>query len=442
MPRNGNKKSNSAFPLQSPKGMHDILPDASLLFERLRTIVKEIAEFYGFGQIETPIAEYAALFERGVGMGTDIIEKEMYVFRTKGGDRLALRPEGTAGVARAYLEHGMQTWPQPVKLWYWGPMFRHDAPQALRYREFHQAGFECFGEEHPAIDVELIQLTYRILEEFGIGRMRIEISSLGCRECRGLYKAALKAFYRPKLKRLCEDCKRRFAENPLRLLDCKEEGCVLLRRDAPEIVERLCGACRMHFKQVLGLLDDLGYPYLLNPHLVRGLDYYNRTVFEFFPEFRKEENLQSSSLAIASGGRFDYLTEMIGGPKIYAVGSAIGVERAIAAVKQAGGAIPSPKMPKVFLVQLGDLARLKVLQMIEEFRKADIWVATSLGRDSIKAQLKAADRIGATFALIIGHKEAVDGNVILRDMASGSQETIPAALIIQTLKERLKKMKR
>jgi histidyl-tRNA synthetase len=374
-------------------------------------------------------------------MGTDIIEKEMYVLRTKGGDRLALRPEGTAGVARAYLEHGMQTWPQPVKLWYWGPMFRHDAPQALRYREFHQAGFECFGEEHPAIDVELIQLTYRILEEFGIGRMRIEISSLGCRECRGLYKAALKAFYRPKLKRLCEDCKRRFVENPLRLLDCKEEGCVAMRRDAPEMVERLCEACRTHFKQVLGLLDDLGYPYLLNPYLVRGLDYYNRTVFEFFPEDSGDKTA-SSALAIAAGGRYDYLLEMIGGEKIPAVGSAIGVERAVAAFRQAGGTPPASKMPKVFLVQLGDLARLKALQMIEEFRKADIWVATSLGRDSIKAQLKAADRIGATFALIIGHKEAVDGNVILRDMASGSQETIPASLIIQTLKERLKKMKR
>lgn len=440
MPRK--PKVQPSFQLHAPKGMHDILPEDAALWERFRTLARDIAAFYGFGFIETPVLEYAALFERGVGGGTDIVEKEMYVFRTKGGDRLALRPEGTAGVARAYIEHGMQTLPQPVKLWYWGPMFRHDAPQALRYRQFHQAGFECFGEDHPAVDAELIQLTYRILEEFGIDRMRIEISSIGCRECRGSYKAALKAFYRPKLRRLCEDCRRRFAENPLRLLDCKEETCVLLRQGAPEMVERLCDACRDHFKKVLGLLDDLGYPYLLNPYLVRGLDYYSRTVFEIFPEFPDGSDASAKTVAIAGGGRYDYLVEAIGGPKTDAVGSAIGIERAIAAFRQLGGKPPAPKAPSAFLVQLGDLARTAALKMIEEFRKADIGLATSLGRDSIKAQLKAADRLGVAFALIIGHKEAVDGNVILRDMHSGAQETIPATQIIEVVRARLKRTKR
>ncbi len=435
-------KLDSRLYLHTPKGMHDILPDDAELWEKFRSLAREIATFYGFGFIQTPILEYSALFERAVGRGTDIVEKEMYTLRTKGGDYLALRPEGTTGIARAYVEHGMHTWPQPVKLWYLGPMFRHDSPQALRYRQFHQAGFECFGDEHPVIDVELIQLTYKILEEFGISPIRIEISSIGCKDCRSTYKIALKSFYRSKLKRLCEDCKRRFVENPLRLLDCKEESCVIARHGAPEMIGRLCENCRHHFKKVLEFLDDLKYPYLLNPYLVRGLDYYNRTVFEIFPEFHEKKDSLLNNLAIAAGGRFDYLLDMIGGPESAAVGSAIGIERAIAAFKSFLGKIPTKKKANVFLVQLGDLARVAALKMIEEFRKAGIELATSLGRDSIKSQLKVADRLGVAFSLIIGHKEAVDGNVIFRDMQSGSQELIPGDQIIKVVKERLKKIKR
>lgn len=429
--------------------MRDILPDDALIWEKFRTVSRDIATFYGFGFIETPVLEYSALFERGVGGATDIVEKEMYAFRTKGGDRLALRPEGTVGTCRAYIQHGMTALPKPVKLWYWGPMFRHDAPQAFRYRQFHHAGFECFGENHPSIDAEMIQLAYRIFEEFGIRRMRIEISSIGCRECRAHYKSALKAFYRLKLKRLCFDCRRRFIENPLRLLDCKEETCVLMRHGAPETVERLCETCRTHFKKVLEFLDDLDYPYLLNPYLVRGLDYYNRTAFEIFSESpdNAPEDLSlrrgpsSKAVAIAGGGRYDYLVKMLGGPETDAVGFAIGVERAIAAFLESGGKAPAPKVPSVFLAQLGDLARTKALKMIEKFRKADIGIAASIGRDSIKAQLKTADRLQAPFTVIIGQKEAVDGNVILRDMQSGSQEAIPDAQIIETVKNRIKKIK-
>lgn len=465
--KDGRKKQSEAV-LHSPRGMHDVMPEDALLFEKFRLHVKGIAEFYGFNLIDTPVVEHAALYERSVGVTTDIVEKEMYSFRTKGGDRFALRPEGTAGVSRAYIQHGMATWPQPVKLWYWGPMFRHDAPQALRYRQFHHAGFECFGEAHPVMDVELIQLTYRILEEFGISSMRIEISSIGCKSCRLPYRNALKAFYRPKARRLCADCRKRLINNPLRLLDCKNETCILLRSGAPEMIERLCEPCRSHFKQVLRMLDDLGYPYLLNPYLVRGLDYYNRTVFEIFPEplglkkssvkvkkFSSENtnnvlsfsatdqasNQPPKTVAIASGGRFDYLTEFIGGPMTPAVGLAIGVERAVHFLKKSGAKIPTTKSPKIFLVQLGDLARVKALKLLEEFRKEGVGLAASLGRDSIKAQLKSADRMGAMFALIIGHKEVVDGNVILRDMRSGTQESIPVSQIIKTLRERWKRAK-
>lgn len=436
------------LPFQALRGMHDVLPEEGALWEQLRTHSRAIAEFYGFGFIETPVIEYADLFERGIGCATEIAEKEMYSFRTKGGDRVALRPEGTAGVARAYIQHSMQTRPQPVKLWYWGPMFRHDAPQALRYREFHHAGFECFGEESPSEDAEVIQVTYKVLEEFGIKNMRIEINSIGCQTCRPAYKSALKAFYRPKLRRLCPDCRRRFVENPMRLLDCKEETCVMLRSGAPEIVERLCDDCRSHFKKVLGMLDDLGYPYLLNSYLVRGLDYYSRTVFEIFPETDPKtggNNSDKPALAIASGGRYDRLVEFLGGPAAPAVGAAIGVERAIAALRRGAPTSAKPSAAKgqsAFVVQLGDLARVKALKLIEEFRKEDIGLASSLGRDSIKAQLKAADRLGVPFALIIGQKEAIDDNVILRDMASGSQETIPIPQIIGVVRARLKKAKR
>jgi histidyl-tRNA synthetase len=424
--------------------MHDVLPEEGFLWEKLRSNVRDIAEFYGFGFIETPIVEYAELFERGVGHTTELVEKEMYTFRTKGGDRVALRPEGTAGVVRAYIQHGMQTRPQPVKFWYWGPMFRHDAPQALRYREFHQAGFECLGEASPSLDAEVIQVTYKVLEEFGIPAMRIEINSIGCQTCRPAYQASLKAFYRARAGRLCPDCRRRLVENPLRLLDCKEEQCVALRSGAPEIVERLCEECRNHFKKLLEMLDMLGYPYLLNSYLVRGFDYYTRTVFEIFPELEPSRSTEGAPvLAIAAGGRYDKLVEFFGGPPTPAVGSAIGVERAIAAVRQMApeAAQESPERPSAFVVQLGDLARVKALKLIEEFRRAGIGLASSLGRDSIKSQLKVADRLGVPFALIIGHKEAIDDNVILRDMASGSQETIPTPKIIDAVRSRLKKQK-
>lgn len=444
------KKKNEVDFLHTPRGMYDILPDEILLREKLRYIAASVAEFYGFRMIETPVLEHEELFTRGIGRQTQIVEKEMYCFRTKGGDRLALRPEATAGICRAYIQHGMANLPSPVKLWYWGPMFRHDAPQRGRLRQFWQAGLEYFGEEHAAVDAELIQATVKILEAFGIKNLRIEVNSVGCGQCRALYKTALKAYYRSRVRRLCADCKKRIRENPLRLLGCRNEICVLIKKDAPEITERLCGTCRDHFKKLLEFLDDLGYPYLLNPHLVRGLDYYNRTIFEIFPEStlvathhgvnmsRAPNPLEG--LAIAGGGRFDYLVEMLGGPKTPAVGSAIGVERAIAVLAEIGAKFPERPGQRVFLVQLGELAKKQSLKLLEEFRKADIKLAASLGRDSIKAQMKVADRIGAHIALIIGQKEAIDETIIMRDMQSGSQETIPVSKIVDAVKDKLNKI--
>jgi len=435
-------RSAKTVSFQAPKGMHDILPPETLLWEKLRRQVKDIAEFYAYELIETPIVEEEDLFRRGIGLATDIVEKEMYTIRTKGGDHLALRPEGTAGVVRAYIQNGVASWPQPVKFWYWGPFFRHESPQAGRFRQFHQAGLEYFGEEHPAVDVEIMQVTTKIIEGFGLKNFHIELNSIGCSKCRPAYKSLLKNYYRNRTGRLCPDCKRRLKDNPLRLFDCKNEVCILMKENAPEIVENLCDECHDHLKSILEFLDDLNIAYLLNPYLVRGLDYYNRTVFEIVPNVSKDdlqtENVGSSPKAVAGGGRFDYLASFLGGPETPAVGAALGIERLIAAWRDQGGKPPVKAAPKVFLAQLGELAKRKSLKIMEDFRKANIDVATSIGRDSVKAQLKVADRFGTPYALILGQKEAFDGNIILRDMHSGVQETIPLEKIIEELKEKLK----
>lgn len=440
MPKKTKKEARAAF--QAPRGMHDILPPDTYLFEKFRKIAASIGEFYGFELIETPVLEDVELFSRGIGFATDIVEKEMYTLRTKGGNKLALRPEGTAGVVRAFIQNGLSNWPLPIKLWYWGPFFRHESPQAGRFRQFHQAGFEYFGEEHAAVDVEVMQVVLEILRAFGIKNFHIEINSIGCPKCRPAYKSLLKAYYRNRAARLCQDCKKRLKENPLRLLDCKNDVCILMKGGAPETVENLCDQCHDHFRRVLEFLDDLSFPYLLNPYLVRGLDYYNRTVFEMVPDTGKE-TLQphvggSSQAAIAGGGRFDYLVETLNGPKTPAVGASIGIERAIIVYKEQGGKVPLRPAPKVFLVQLGELAKKKSLKLLEDFRRAGIDVSTSLGRDSIKAQLKAADRLGVTYSLILGQREALDESIIMRDMQSGVQETIPLGKLIEEVRARFK----
>jgi histidyl-tRNA synthetase len=442
MPRQGTKKKKADSLLLTPKGMHDILPPETLMWEKLRRATKDVADFYDFEFIETPIVELEEVFRRGVGLDTDVVEKQMFNLKTRGGDRMVLRPENTAGVVRAYIQHGMANWPQPVKLWYWGPMFRHENPQSGRYRQFHQIGFENFGEEHPAVDVEIMQVTAKILEAIGLKGFHLEVNSIGCANCRPAYKNLLKSYYRNRANRLCPDCRRRLKTNPLRLLDCKNEVCVLMKGSAPETVENLCEECRAHFKKVLEFLDDAEIPYLLNPYLVRGLDYYSRTVFEVVPSQEKEgltvDSSGSSPKSIAGGGRYDYLTKMLGGNDTPAVGVSVGIERTLSALKDQGVKFPVRATAKVFLAQLGELAKRKSLKLLEDFRRADLRVATTLGRDSVKAQLKVADRMGVSWALILGQKEAVDHTIILRDMQTGVQETIPLDKIVEEIKERLR----
>lgn len=418
--------------IQSVKGMHDILPEEQPWFDYVLKKGREILEDYGFSRIETPVLEYTELFEKGVGLGTDIVEKEMYSFKTRGGDQLTLRPEGTVPIVRAFIENGMQSLPQPIKLWYFSPMFRHEQPQAGRYRQFWQLGVELIGDFNPSSDAEIIFILYKLLQELGFKDLVFQINSIGDENCRPEYKKVLKNFYRSKIKRVCASCRVRFRKNILRMLDCGNEGCKEILKSGPQIVDFLDEECKEHFKTVLEFLDEIEVPYILNPFLVRGLDYYNRTIFEV-----KDE----SEIQLAGGGRYDKLIELLGGTKFGAVGWAIGVDRVIIDLKKIGIKLPKTReKPKIFLVQLGELAKKKSLILFEEFRKAGINIQASFSRDSIKSQLRIANKLGVRFTLIFGQREALDGNIILRDMGSSVQEIIPIEKIIEEVKKRLKEI--
>lgn len=423
---------------QTPKGTVDILPEDQKYFEKINKVVKETARDYGFEKIDTPMFEDTDLYLQGVGASTDIVEKQMYTFKTQGGDSITLRPEFTAGIARAYNQHGMFNIPQPVKFWYMGPVFRYEKPQEGRYRQFSQFGFEILGDQDPAYDAQAIKMTLNIFKALGLKDIGVEVNSIGCKNCRNAYRKELLSYYKSRVNKMCKDCKRRYKENPLRLLDCKEEECAEYKAGAPHSVDKLCEECKPHFKGVLEILDELEVPYVLNHFLVRGLDYYSKTVFEFFPHVDDTENRASQS-ALGGGGRYDYLVEMVGGRPTPAVGVACGVERIVAMMKKENVRMPAERVPNVFLAQLGSFAKKKAMKLFEELNDAGISVDESFGKDSIKSQLKSADRVGAKFSLILGQKEALDGTVILREMSSGSQEIVPVEKIIKVLKARLEK---
>lgn len=424
---------------QTPTGMHDILPEEMPWRMFVEKGVAHLADAYGFERIETTMLEAEEVFAKGVGAATDIVEKEMYTLRTRGGDKLALRPEGTASIVRAYLQHGMKTWSQPVRLWYLGPMFRHERPQAGRYREFWQAGFEVIGTEEAVADAEAVMVTVATLTELGLKNLALQVNSIGCSQCRPVYRKMLVSFLRSRQGELCVNCRKRLKINPMRILDCKEEKCQRVVQDAPETVDHLCEACRAHFRTFLEYLEELQVPYMLNARLVRGLDYYARTVFEVRTEGSTPENAGAQS-ALASGGRYDPLFRILGGKTVGAVGSALGIERIIMALKSAGVTPPAPIPPHVFIAQLGEQAKRKAPALFEELRRSKFRVRASFGRDSIKSQLRIADKLGASFVLILGQKEVSDNTVILRSMATGSQETIKRPALVVTLKERLKRV--
>lgn len=427
------KRVNKRRLLQAPRGMKDILPEDFIYYEYILETAKKTLEFYNFKRCEPPILEKAELYNKGIGAHTDIIEKEMYTLKTKEtGELLALRPEYTAGIVRAYVENGMFNWPQPVKLYSFGPNFRHEKPQAGRYRQFYQLNIETIGDSSPALDAEVILASSAFLENLGLKQNELElrINSIGCNKCRLIYIRALVKYYKQYLKNICKDCQRRLKINPLRVLDCKDQKCVAIKEKAPNFLDYLCPACKDHFKEVLDILDSVGVAYVLDKTLVRGLDYYTRTVFEI------SKKNEESSLSLAGGGRYDYLVKLLGGLDRPATGVAFGIERLVEAVKLIKPEMRSPE-PKVFLIQLGNAAKKQAFILLEKLRKANILTEANLEKDNINAQIKNADRVQARYALILGQQEVLDGMIILKDMTSGLQETIPQERAIEELKKRL-----
>lgn len=419
---------------RAPRGTSDILPQEQVYWRYVESRAVGLGELYGYERIDTPTFEDVGLFSRSIGEGTDIVEKEMYTFEDKGGNRLTLRAEGTAPVCRAYLEHGMHNLPQPVKLYYLAPIFRYERPQAGRYREHYQFGCEVLGDGSPALDAEVIDLAWQFFSSLGLSRLTLKLNSIGCRECRPGYLTALKDYYSGYIERLCRDCKSRLKRNPLRLLDCKQPQCQAAAEAAPKSSDYLCPGCAEHFNRLKGYLERLGLPFEVSHRLVRGLDYYTRTVFEIQPE------AGGSQSTLGGGGRYDDLISELGGKPTPAIGFATGLERIIINLKEQGITAPPLAGPAVFVAYVGDAARDEAVVLAAGLRRAGIGVIGAVGGKSLKAQLRQANSLGASCAVIIGDEEMAAGRVVLRDMTTSAQEDVPLSELEERLKKRLKEV--
>ncbi|HWR98955.1 MAG TPA: histidine--tRNA ligase [Candidatus Methanoperedens sp.] len=408
----------------SVRGTRDVLPEETARWRRIERSFREVFERYGYGEIRVPIFEETALFARGLGDASDIVEKEMYTFPDKSGNSLTLRPEGTAGVVRAFLENGLDKLPPPVKLWYAGPMFRYERPQKGRQRQFHQIGAELFGVAGPEADAELLEMVHAAFAQLGLPGLALQINSLGDANCRPAWRAALIAYFRPRAAELCENCRRRLEANPLRVLDCKAEGCRALRAGAPDVRDFLCEPCREHFAAVRALLDAAAVPYTVNSAMVRGLDYYTRTTFE----------LTSLGLGaqdtVAAGGRYDRLVEEFGGKPTPGLGFALGVER-LALVLGAGAGEVTPR--PIFVAALGSAARRAAWPWLVELRRRGAAAEWDYEGRSLKSQMGRADRLRARLVVIVGENELAAGAVPVRDMVAKTQREVPLADLVETL---------
>jgi histidyl-tRNA synthetase len=404
---------------QAPRGTSDILPQEQAYWRYLEQMVARTARLYGYQRLDAPVFEDSRLFARSVGEDTDIVTKEMYTFEDRGGNSITLRPEGTAPVCRAYLEHGLKNLPKPVKLYYIASIFRYERPQAGRYRQHYQFGYEAIGDDDPALDGEVIDMAWRFLASIKLKRLSLQINSIGCKKCRPNYVAALKSYYKSHTQELCPDCKSRLARNPLRLLDCKNEACLKIAGSAPKSASHLCPECAEHFNQLQRYLELLGLPFVVNNQLVRGLDYYTRTVFEIQPEGGGAQS------TLAGGGRYDDLIEELGGKPTPALGFAAGIERIILNLKKQKVEAPPLPKPQVFIAYIGEVAKTEAVKLAAKLRRGDIGVIAALGDKSLKAQLRQANNLGSSYAVIIGEEELKSGTVIVRDMTSAEQKTIP-----------------
>lgn len=414
---------------QAPRGTSEVLPQEQVYWRYAEQKAVNICQLYGYERIDSPVFEDAGLFIRSVGAGTDIVEKEMYTFEDKGGNKLTLRPEGTAPVCRAYLEHGLHNLPQPVKLYYLASIFRYERPQAGRYREHHQFGYEAIGDEDPALDAEVIDMAWHFFRSLSLQHLSISLNSIGCKECRPGYLEVLKEYYTRHIQELCPDCKNRLQRNPLRLLDCKQPSCQQAAQSAPKSAEHLCLPCREHFNRLKEYLGLLELPFTENHRLVRGLDYYTRTVFEIIPE---EGGAQST---IGGGGRYDDLIQELGGKPTPAIGFATGIERIILNLKKQNISLPPLPRPQVFIAHTGQTAGNNAIKLAATLRRAGIGVIRAFGNKSLKAQMRQANSRDIRYVVILGEEEATTGTVILRDMTTAQQKTLPLARLIEELQQ-------
>ena len=424
------------------QGMKDIIFDEYKYWELVTRKATKMARAYGFHGIKTPTLERSVLYEHSSGKTSDIVSKEMYTFIDKSGVKIALRPEATPSLVRAYIENSMINLPQPVKMFWLSSVYRQDNLKVGVTREHSQFNLDIFGDDKPIADFFLIFIAYNFFKELQID-IQIQINSIGCPECRKEYIKKLIAFYkiRGKRARLCNDCKKRLVKNPLRLLDCKKSTCQELREDIPNIADYLCDDCHNHFVAVLECLDEVDVSYSFNPQLVRGLDYYNRTVFEIWPTDELEDGNQKNkeqNLSLGGGGRYDNLVKYMGGKETPAVGFGIGLERTILKIKENDIPIKEDKNFLVFIAHLGDQARGKALLLFEEMRKTGFSVCQSFTSNSLKLQLEEASRLNARFSLILGQKEYADKTILIRDMESGIQEIIDYKKIREEKEKRIK----
>jgi len=413
---------------RAPRGTTDILPPEQPYWRYVEQKAADICQRYGYERIDSPLFEDAGLFIRTVGAGTDIVEKEMYSFEDKGGNQITLRPEGTAPVCRAYVEHGLHNQPQPVRLYYFADIFRYERPQAGRYRQHHQFGYEAIGDGDAALDAEVIDMAWQLFVSLGLGRLTLNLNSIGCKECRPEYLRWLKEYYADHVSELCRDCKARLERAPLRLLDCKNPDCQQLAQSAPKSIDYLCPSCAEHFNHLQQYLEALALPFIINHRLVRGLDYYTRTVFEIQPE---EEGSQST---LGGGGRYDDLIEELGGKPTPAIGFAVGIERIILNLKRQAVSVPALPEPQVFIACMGGEAKAVAVKLAATLRRAGIGVIEAIGDKSLKAQLRQANNLSVRHTLIIGEDELKTGTVALRDMSGGEQKNVPLAQVPDLLR--------
>jgi len=408
------------------KGVQDILPPKTYLWQRVEDAARRIFSLFGFSEIRTPIMEFTELFIRSIGEDTDIVEKEMYTFQDRAGRSITLRPEGTASVVRAYIQNNLYNLPAPQKFYYCGPMFRYERPQKGRYRQFHQIGVEAFSIDDPYLEAELIEMLWLLLEHLGIEDLNTEVNSIGCTQCRPLYKENLLEYLKGNMDSLCSDCKRRYQHNPLRVFDCKVDTCKGIISSAPKITEFLCNTCKEHFSRFLSSLRKLDIPYSINPSMVRGLDYYTRTVFEVTTTALGAQN------AVAAGGRYDTLVEEFGGPKTPAAGFAIGMERLITLLEEKTDT--EPPQPDVYIVSLGTDATDRAYTIASTLRREGLWTELSYGMGSLKSQLRRADRFRAKLALIIGEDELKRGTLTCKRLTDGFQGEIKLTDVVSDIK--------